>query len=86
MPPLARLGDATCHGGVIITGSPTTYDNGPPIARIGDLHACPIHGVNCIVTGSPTTSDNGPPVARIGDMCACGAAIVSGSPTTTVDG
>ena len=86
MPPKARLGDCTSHGGVIVTGSPKFFDNGPPVARITDLHACPIHGINCIVTGSPTTISDSLPVARIGDLCACGAVIVSGSPTTVLDG
>jgi len=86
MPLKARLGDVTSHGGVIVTGSPKFIDNGQLVARITDLHACPIHGVNCIVTGSPTTKSDALPVARIGDLCACGAAIVTGSPTTVVDG
>jgi uncharacterized Zn-binding protein involved in type VI secretion len=86
MPKVARLGDMTSHGGVIITGSPKLYDTGPPVARITDLHACPLHGVNIIVTGSPTMSSDMLPVARIGDMCACGAAIVTGSATTNLDG
>ena len=80
-----RLGDMTSHGGVIITGASRTFVNGRPLARLGDLHACPIpgHGVNPIVSGSPDTITEGRPNARIGDVTACGAVIVTGSPDTT---
>ena len=79
--PQARLGDITSHGGVIITGAIRTMVNGRPVARMGDLHACPIpgHGVTPIVTGSLDTATEGMPAARIGDITACGAVIVTGS-------
>lgn len=84
MRPQARLGDISSHGGVIITGASLTFDNGMPVARMGDLHVCPIpgHGVTPIVTGSPNTITEGLPNARIGDITACGAIIVTGSPDT----
>ena len=74
----ARLGDISSHGGVIITGASRT------VARMGDLHVCPIpgHGVTPIVTGSFDTITEGLPNARIGDITACGAIIVTGSPNT----
>jgi len=85
--PQARLGDMTSHGGTIITGSLTTMVNGRPVARMGDMHVCPIpyHGVTPIVTGSLKTSTDGRPNARIGDVTGCGAVIVGGSLNTTVD-
>ncbi len=45
--PQARLGDVSSHGGVIITSAVRTMVNGIPVARMGDLHVCPIpgHGV-----------------------------------------
>ena len=77
----ARLGDRSSHGGVIITAAMRTVVNGMPLARMGDLHACPIpgHGVTPIVTGSLDTITEGMPNARIGDVTACGAVIVTGS-------
>ena len=80
----ARLVDISSHGGVIITGANRTLDNGMPVARMGDLHVCPIpgHGVTPIVTGSFDTITEGLPNARIGDITACGAIIVTGSPNT----
>jgi uncharacterized Zn-binding protein involved in type VI secretion len=78
------MGDATSHGGLIVTGAMRTFVNGRPVARMGDLHACPIpgHGVNPIVTGSLDTFTEGRPNARIGDTTACGAVIVTGSLNT----
>jgi len=85
--PQARLGDMTSHGGTIITGSLTTMVNGRPVARMGDMHVCPIpyHGVTPIVTGSLKTTTDGRPNARIGDVTGCGAVIVGGSFDTTAD-
>ena len=82
--PQARLGDVSSHGGVIITSAVRTMVNGIPVARMGDLHVCPIpgHGVTPIVTGSMTTITEGSPNAKIGDITACGAVIVAGSPNT----
>ncbi len=80
--PQARLGDATSHGGTIITGALSVSVDGRPLARMGDLHACPLHGLNPIVSGSPDTLTEGKPNARLGDVTACGAVIISASPTT----
>ncbi len=81
MRPQARLGDISSHGGTVITGSFTTLVNGRPVARMCDLHVCPIpgHGVTPIVSGSFDTTTDGRPNARMGDMAGCGAVIVTGS-------
>ncbi|WP_199442210.1 PAAR domain-containing protein [Umezawaea beigongshangensis] len=49
MPPAARTGDATAHGGVIGTPPPTAavavasvLIGGKPAAVVGSLHVCPI--------------------------------------------
>lgn len=49
-----------------------------PVARLGDLHVCPMHGTNTIVSGGTNIAD-GRPVARLGDKCSCGATITQGS-------
>ena len=84
MRPVARAGDVTSHGGVIVTGSDTTLVNGKAVARVGDLHVCPKkgHGITPILTGSMKTHVDGFSVARVGDITGCGAVIVSGSPDT----
>jgi len=55
-----------------------------PVARLTDLHVCPIHGSNAIITGAETVIINDLPMARVGDTTACGATIISG--VTTVYG
>jgi len=77
---IARLGDRSRHNGTIITAASRTYVNGKAVARKGDLHSCPMHGVTHIVSGSETVIIEGQPAARIGDKAACGAVITSGSP------
>ncbi|MEO1003553.1 MAG: PAAR domain-containing protein [Cyanobacteria bacterium J06638_7] len=83
--PVARNGDVTSHGGVIASGSGDVIVNGRGIARVGDLHICPIHGPNAIVTGDPDVISNNRHTARVGDLTACGAVIVSGSEDTLAD-
>lgn len=56
-----------------------------PIARVTDVHACPIHGPNAITAGGISLVD-GLPVARIGDACACGGVIIEGSSQATDGG
>ncbi len=56
-----------------------------PVARVGDVHVCPICGPNMIVAGGMATAD-GMPIARMGDATACGATIVLASFTHTENG
>ena len=81
---VARLGDPSNHGGVIISSASRTMANGILVARMGDMHVCPLpgHGVTPIVTGSGKTLVEGKPIARVGDSTGCGAVIVAGSPNT----
>ncbi len=91
MPPAARMGDNTAHGGVIVLGHPTTIIGGQPAARISDMHTCPMvtgvvpHVGGPIIKGSPTVIIGGMPAARIGDQLTCTGppdVIVAGHPTT----
>ncbi|MHB1462003.1 MAG: PAAR domain-containing protein [Armatimonadota bacterium] len=77
----ARLGDISSHGGTIITGSLSVITGGRPVARMGDMHVCPVpgHGVTRIVTGSMSTLADGRPSAGLSDIAGCGAVIVTGS-------
>ena len=56
-----------------------------PVARIGDTHVCPRHGINAVIEGGSCTVD-GRPVAREGDKCACGGVIVEGRDGATDQG
>ena len=78
MPPAARMGDTTSHGGTITVGFPTVLIGGQPAARVGDLHVCPMvtgvvpHvGGPILPPGSPTVLIGGMPAARLGDMATC---------------
>lgn len=79
---VARLGDTSSHGGAIVTAASKTVVEGAPVARVGDLLLCPLHGLNAIVTGSPKFFCEGAEVARGGSLCACGAAIIGGATKT----
>ena len=84
--PVARIGDGSSHGGVIISCCNKTFSEGRLVARVGDMHSCPIpgHGVTPIVTGSPDTFTEGKPTARSGSITGCGASIIGGSVKTFV--
>ena len=79
MPPAARVGDPTAHGGVIAPpGCPTVLIGGQPAARVGDMHVCPMvtvlvpHvGGPILPPGSITVLIGGLPAARVGDMATC---------------
>ncbi len=81
MPPAARIGDTTAHGGSIVAGCPTVLIGGVPAARVGDMHTCPMQtpgvppiphvGGPVLPPGSPTVLIGGMPAARLGDMATC---------------
>ncbi len=81
MPPAARMGDPTAHGGSIVAGLPTVLIGGMPAARVGDMHACPMQtpgvppiphvGGPILPPGSPTVLIGGVPAARVGDTATC---------------
>ena len=83
---IAVVGDATDHGGRIITGSATHTIDGKPIARLHDLVNCPQrypdgrpHGVNKITEAHSTLTVGGMPVALHGHRTECGCTLVSHS-------
>ena len=80
--PQARLGDISSHGGMIVTAATKTVVDGAPAARMGDLHACPDHGINAIATGSSLLLIEGRPAARAGDIAGCGAVLMPGAAKT----
>ena len=84
--PVARLGDTSDHGGVIITAGQTIVE-GKRVARVGDLHDCPIpgHGVTPITTGSPRWRCEGARVARTSSLTGCGASIIGGAQKTVCE-
>jgi uncharacterized Zn-binding protein involved in type VI secretion len=83
--PVIRLGDKTSHGGVVLTASPLSDSGGIPIARVGDMVACPLpgHTPSMIISGDPTMIVDGKPVARNGDKTSCGASLIASQQATT---
>lgn len=96
MPPVARVGDMTAHGGVIIgPGVPNVLIGGMPAAVMGDMHTCPLftgpvpHVGGPIILGSTTVLVGGRPLAYVGCQCTCvapapDAIIPPGCPTVMV--
>lgn len=77
---VTRIGDVGTHGAVVITGRDNHYVNGLPVARVGDLVNCPLHGVNRIVaTTAPTVYTNNGQNSHLGSLTECGAMIITGS-------
>lgn len=75
-----RLGDATSHGGKVVSCSATQFKvHGVPVACVGDTCICPIPGhTACTITsGSPHHLINGKRIAFDGDSLSCGAKLVS---------
>ena len=75
-----RLGDATSHGGKVLSSSATRFRvHGVPVACVGDQCSCPIPGhTNCtIASGSPHHAIDGKWVAFDGDSLSCGATLIS---------
>ncbi|MGC0418062.1 PAAR domain-containing protein [Embleya sp. AB8] len=102
MPPAARTGDATEHGGLLGTPPPgaavavaTVLIGARPAAVTGSLHVCPAHpelGPANVVLPSPgavaagVVLIGGLPAARVGDNTACGAKVVLGAPNVLIGG
>lgn len=74
-----RLGDATSHGGAVVSASAQLEIMGRPVARLGDRCTCPKRGHdNCvIVEGDPDWLIDGVPVALEGHRTSCGAVLLS---------
>ncbi|SMG54189.1 PAAR domain-containing protein [Paraburkholderia susongensis] len=84
--PAARKGDATGHGGAIVTGSPSVLINEIPAALVGLSSAtCPLHpSAQAVVVGSATVFINDLPAALVSGMTSCGAPISAGSPDVLI--
>ncbi|MEX3693408.1 PAAR domain-containing protein [Paraburkholderia sp. BR14263] len=76
---LIRLGDATDHGGRVISASKTMRFDDQFVARKGDEVTCPLHDIkpNLIINGDDTMTDDGIPIARHGFRAMCGCRLIS---------
>jgi uncharacterized Zn-binding protein involved in type VI secretion len=77
-------GDATSHGGKVLTGSHRITVKGRRAARIGDTVSCPMHGDNRIIEGSHRIKDGVTPLACDGNRTECGAYLNASSSGASV--
>lgn len=79
------LGDATSHGGKVITAS-SSYDvDGRPAALLHDLVSCPQHGDNPIIEAGDDLLDEDRPV--VVDRCRtrCGSYVIACAPGVSIE-
>jgi uncharacterized Zn-binding protein involved in type VI secretion len=73
-----RLGDATSHGGRVLTATSGTVALGKPAALVGDMTFCPqCKGTFPIRSASSGNKHEGKQYAYDGDSTACGAKLIS---------
>jgi uncharacterized Zn-binding protein involved in type VI secretion len=92
MPPAARVGDVSTHGGTITgPGVSTVLIGGMPAAVVGDLHVCALPPVGHQPTASPFPAGSTTvligvrPALRTTDTCICGAMAAVGAPTVIIN-
>lgn len=91
MPPAARVGDTSTHGGTIVgPGVPTVLIGGMPAAVALDTHVCVLPPnahqptASPFPMGSATVMIGGKPALRSSDTCLCGAGAAVGEPTVQI--
>ena len=91
MPPAARAGDVSNHGGILTgPGAATVMIGGQPAGVAGDLHVCSLPPTGHQPTSSPfpagsaTVMIAGRPALRTTDACLCGAMAAMGEPTVLI--
>jgi len=75
-----RLGDATTHGGKVLSTQAIHFKvGGVAVACVGDLCSCPIAGHNgcTIKSGSAHHKVDGRKIAFDGDKTSCGATLIA---------
>ena len=72
------LGNATSHGGEVITASSSfSLAGGRKAAVVGDLVSCPTHGDNPIIEGGEGVTDEGRPLVVGGCRTRCGSVVIA---------
>ena len=78
------MGDATSHGGHVVTGRDQSTVLGRAVACVGDKCTCPRSGhKDCvIIEGDEKVQIDGRAVAFDGHKTSCGATLISSVPTS----
>ncbi|CAG9247019.1 PAAR domain-containing protein [Paraburkholderia unamae] len=74
---VARLGDTTDHGGIVIEAAPNLRHKGIRVALDGHMVDCPKCGGRFPIKAEGTRTHNGARVAFLGNKTACGATLMS---------
>ena len=79
------LGDATSHGGKVISASSSFDFEGRPAALLYDIVSCPQHGDNSIVEAGDSLFDGDRPC--VVDRCRtqCGSQVIAGSSGVSIE-
>lgn len=79
------LGCPSTHNGTVITASGDVFYGFDGVARIGDKHSCPVHGITTIVaTPQSIYFVNNRLVAVQGAQAGCGAVLKGNKGATVV--
>lgn len=82
--PLITIGDKTSHGGVVTGATTLSVTGNKPIARVGDMTACPkCKGMFPIAEGDSSLIIDGAAAAYHGCRTACGATLIAGQQMTS---
>ncbi|WP_042934082.1 PAAR domain-containing protein [Klebsiella michiganensis] len=78
------LGDATSHGGKVVSVSSTFEIEGKNVALLNDSVSCPEHGSNPIVECDMGYEENGRGIVAHGCKSACGSVIFASLPDVEI--
>ncbi|HHY3050999.1 TPA: PAAR domain-containing protein [Klebsiella michiganensis] len=78
------LGDATSHGGKVVSVSSTFEIEGKNVALLNDSVSCPEHGSNPIVECDMSYEENGRGIVAHGCKSACGSVIFASLPDVEI--
>lgn len=91
MPPAARVGETTTHGGTVVgPGASSVLLENMPAAVATDNHVCALppdtHPLTASIfpTGSSTVLIENKPALRTTDTCICGAMVAVGATTVLI--
>lgn len=71
------LGDATSHGGNVVSASSTLEIDGKRAALFNDVVSCPVHGNNVIIECDFSYEEDGKGIVTHGCKTACGAVVMA---------
>jgi uncharacterized Zn-binding protein involved in type VI secretion len=78
------LGDATSHGGKVVSVSSTFEIEGKNVALLNDSVSCPEHGSNPIVECDMSYEENGRGIVAHGCKSACGSVVYASLPDVEI--